>query len=94
LSEKIGEISFSTSNLELPAKTITVLVHRSDNIVTQVQAQINYFRFLFKILKKLNNCVKTKDAHIIELKHNLLFYISLKMEEVKELKFVKGTTPS
>ena len=30
-----------------------------NRIVTQVQAQVNYFRFLFKLLKKIHNYLKT-----------------------------------
>lgn len=64
------------------------------DILLQVQAQINYFRFVFKLFKKLKDILKTSDERIAEFKSSLLNLINNKMAEVKCLKFVHGATKS
>ena len=63
-----------------------------NNILSQVQAQINYLRYLLKILNKLNDYVKTKDAKIMDLKNNLLSLAYEKMAEIKDLRHIKGAS--
>jgi hypothetical protein len=57
------------------AKSESINDESTNSILTQVQGQINYFRYLLRILKKLNDYLRTKDSKIIELKHNLLSLI-------------------
>lgn len=49
-------------------------------ILMQVQSQINYFRFLFKLFKKMQEILKTTDEHIIKFKNTLLFTVYAKIE--------------
>jgi hypothetical protein len=49
------------------------------DILLQVQAQINYFRFVFKLFKKLKDILKTSDERIAEFKSSLLNLINNKM---------------
>ena len=55
----------------------------------QLQTQINYFRYLFKLIKKINEYLKTTDAKILQLKNHLATLVFEKMTEVKELRYVQ-----
>lgn len=46
---------------------------------------MNYFRFLFKLEKRMNETLKTSDKHIKSLKENLLFMTHNKIEEIHKL---------
>ena len=46
---------------------------------------MNYFRFLFKLEKRMNETLKTSDKHIKALKENLLFMTHSKIDEIRRL---------
>lgn len=77
-SEKKMVQSIDASSLPLDeylmrkGKSMSFVDNNHNNILSQVQAQINYLRYLLKILNKLNDYVKTKDSKIIDLKNSLL----------------------
>lgn len=46
---------------------------------------MNYFRFLFKLEKRMNETLKTSDRHIKALKENLLYMTQSKIDEIRKL---------
>lgn len=46
---------------------------------------MNYFRFLFKLEKRMNETLKTSDRHIKSLKENLLYMTHSKIDEIRRL---------
>jgi hypothetical protein len=55
-------------------------------ILLQIQSQVNYFRFTYKLFKRINETLKTSDDHIRKLKQSLLFLTHAKIEEIRTLK--------
>lgn len=47
---------------------------------------------MLRILRKLNDGLRTKDARVIELKQSLLYFLYVKLAEIKDLRFAK-TSP-
>jgi hypothetical protein len=63
-------------------------------IMLQVQSQVNFFRFLFKLLRKIHESLKTADSHISSLKGALLAHILSCLHQIGELKFIRGLKPT
>lgn len=51
----------------------------------EIQSQINYFRFAFKLFKKINDILKTNDSNIKKLKQNLLYFVHAKIDAIERL---------
>lgn len=60
----------------------------SEDTVTIIQSQIKYFRFIFKLFRRIHDTLRTTDEHINKLKQNLLFLVHTKIEEIKSLKYL------
>lgn len=56
-----------------------------------MQAQVNYARYLLRVLRKLNDGLRTKDARVVELKQGLLYFLYAKLAEIKDLRFAKAS---
>lgn len=54
-------------------------------MLSEIQSQINYFRFLFKLAKRMHETLKTNDDHIKALKELLLFITHLKIDHIRKL---------
>lgn len=53
-----------------------------------VQSQINYFRFVFKLFKRIHDTLRTTDEHIGKLKQNLLFLVHAKINEIRAFQYL------
>ena len=56
----------------------------------QVKEQINYFRFLFKLTKKIHIYIMSQSLTFTHLKEHLLWSAYAKMHEIEELRHVRG----
>jgi hypothetical protein len=52
---------------------------------------VNYARYLLRVVRKLNDGLRTKDARVVELKQGLLYFLYAKLAEIKDLLFAKAS---
>lgn len=76
----------SLLSLTQPRKSVNDRMDK--DAVMVIQSQINYFRFVFKLFKRMHDTLRTTDEHIKKLKQNLLFLVHTKIEEVRTLQYL------
>lgn len=89
LSKKVINISITSPKAQ--AKPLKNKPEHFESLISQVQAQVDYSRFLLRVLRKLNDHLRTKDTRVLELKQGLLYFLYLKLTEIKDLRFAKAS---